>query len=134
MSLFKVGRMCLKLAGRDAGRKCVVVEKIDNVFVVVDGSTRRKKVNVKHLEPLPEVIEIKDKASHEEVKSAFGKLGLPVWNKKSKKPVERPKKQKIKKVKPVKEKIIPAKEKKPAEEKKSVVEQKETVEKVSREG
>ncbi len=49
MSIFSVGRMCVKIAGRDAGRKCVVVEQLDDVFVLVDGNVRRKKVNVKQL-------------------------------------------------------------------------------------
>ena len=102
MSIFNVGRLCVKLAGRDAGRKCVVVEQVDKTFVVVDGDVRRKKVNMKHLEPLTEVVDLKDKSSHEDVTSAFKNLGLTVWEKKSKQVAERPKKQKVKKVKPVK--------------------------------
>jgi large subunit ribosomal protein L14e len=101
MNLFEVGRLCVKLAGRDAGKKCVVVENSGEGYVVVDGSTRRKKVNVKHLEPLSEMVELKNKASHDDVKKAFQKLGLPVWDKKSKKVAERPRK--VRKVKPVKE-------------------------------
>ena len=100
MSLFEVGRLCLKIAGRDAGRKCVVVEDAKEGYVVVDGDVRRKKVNVKHLEPLSEMEEIKG-TTHEDVKKAFETLSLSVWDKKSKKPAERPKK--IKKVKPKKE-------------------------------
>ncbi len=94
MSLFTIGRLCLKLAGRDAGRKCVVVELVNDHFVVVDGNVRRKKVNVKHLEPLAEVLSLKSKASHDEVKTAFEKLGFPVWERKSREAKERPKKQK----------------------------------------
>jgi len=63
-----------------SGRRVVICSiLIDANYVLVDGSTRRKKTNVKHLEPLPEVLDIKDKASHEEVKTAFEKLGLKVW-------------------------------------------------------
>ncbi len=101
MSLFEIGRVCLKIAGRDAGRKCVVVESAGEGYVVVDGSTRRKKVNVKHLEPLSQMLDLKGKASHDVVKKAFEKLGLPVWDTKSKKPAARPKKQKVKKQAPV---------------------------------
>jgi large subunit ribosomal protein L14e len=90
MSLYNIGRVCVKLAGRDAGNKCVIVEVIDDNYVMIDGATRRKSVNVKHLEPLVQIIEIKEKASHEDVKSAFDKLGIAVWDKKSKKPAERP--------------------------------------------
>ena len=102
MSLFNVGRLCVKIAGRDAGRKCVVVEQVDKTFVIVDGNVRRKKVNMKHLEPLAEMVDLKDKISHADVSSAFKKLGLDVWEKKSKQVAERPKKQKVKKVKSVK--------------------------------
>ena len=98
MSLFEVGQLCLKLAGRDAGRKGVVVEAIDERWVLIDGDLRRKKVNIKHLEPLAEKIELKNKASHEEVKKAFEKLSLGVWEKKSKKSAPRPRKLKKKKV------------------------------------
>lgn len=94
MSLFTIGRLCLKLAGRDAGRKCVVVELVNDHFVVVDGNVRRKKVNVKHLEPLAEVLSLKSKASHDEIKTAFEKLGFPVWERKSREAKERSKKQK----------------------------------------
>lgn len=94
MSLFEVGRLCVKIAGRDAGNKCVVVEDLGNGYVVIDGGVRRRTVNVKHLEPLAEIIKIKEKAAHEDVKAAFDELGLEAWKKKSKVAVERPKKHK----------------------------------------
>lgn len=37
----EIGRVCIKIAGRDAGMKCVVVEQLDNNFVLIDGQTRR---------------------------------------------------------------------------------------------
>ncbi|MDP3734320.1 MAG: 50S ribosomal protein L14e [Nanoarchaeota archaeon] len=94
MSIFEVGRICLKIAGRDAGRKCVVIDQFDNHYVLVDGATRRKKVNIKHLEPLAELIKIKVKASSDDVRAAFQKLGLDVWDTKAKKETERQKKHK----------------------------------------
>tara|TARA_Y100000310_G_scaffold329367_1_gene399055 strand:- start:633 stop:1079 length:447 start_codon:yes stop_codon:yes gene_type:complete len=118
MTLYEVGRMCMKIAGRDAGRKCVVVEVVDDRFVVIDGDVRRKKVNIKHLEPLADKIEIKDKAAHADVKTAFDRLGLTVWEKKAKKVPARQKKQKKKKV--VAEKPKKAKETKKAEAKEEV--------------
>lgn len=89
MSIFDTGRLCMKIAGRDAGRTCVVVEPIDNTFVLVDGDVRRKKVNVKHLEPLPEMIAMEKGATHEQVAAEFKKLGLKVWEKKAKERVAR---------------------------------------------
>ena len=92
MSIFSVGRVCVKIAGRDAGRKCVVIQPIDDHYVVIDGNTRRKKVNINHLEPLDQTLEVKESASHAEVISVFNKSGWDVWEKKSKKPAARPKK------------------------------------------
>ena len=99
MSIFDVGRLCMKIAGRDAGRTCVVVEQLDNTFVLVDGDVRRRKVNVKHLEPLPETIAITKGAAHEEVSTEFKKLGLPVWETKPKQRAARVKAEVVKKEK-----------------------------------
>lgn len=104
MSIFEVGRLCVKIAGRDAGRTCVVVEAMGNGYVVVDGDVRRKKVNVRHLEPLDRTVELKAKADHVVVTKAFEKLGLSVWETKAKKAAERPKRMKAAKQAPVEEK------------------------------
>lgn len=104
MSLFEAGRMVVKIAGRDAGRKAVVVDVFDNIYVLIDGNVRRKKVNIKHLEPLEQVIKLKPGASHEEVRKEFEKLELEVWNKKPKEAKERPKKAKKRKEKKAEEK------------------------------
>ena len=104
MSIFEVGRLCVKIAGRDARRTCVVVEAMGNGYVVVDGDVRRKKVNVRHLEPLDRTVELKAKADHAVVAKAFEKLGLSVWETKAKKAAERPKRMKAKKEAPVVEK------------------------------
>ena len=102
--IFTVGRLCVKLAGRDAGKKCVIVEIIDSNYVIVDGATRRKKVNVKHLEPLAEIIDFKEKAAHAEVEKAFAKLNWPVWSSKKREASPKPRKVRVKKEKAVKEK------------------------------
>jgi len=106
MSIYEVGRLCVKLAGRDAGKKCVILEQFDNTYVLVDGATRRKKVNVKHLEPLAEVIKIKNNASHEDVKAAFTKLRLEVMETNPKQTPER-----VKPQRGVKEKVHSEKKK-----------------------
>ena len=121
MALFDTGRLCLKIAGRDAGKRCVVVEVLDHAYVLVDGETRRKKVNTKHLEPLAEMIEIDSGASHEEIKAAFKKLGLEIKDAKAKSATPKQLKQKAKKSAPaVEKKKVSGKEKskKKAEEKK----------------
>ncbi len=81
MAAVEIGRLCVKLAGRDAGRDCLIVDTIDNNFVLVDGNTRRKKVNVDHLELLPQKAEIKKGASHEEVVKALEGLGIKIEKK-----------------------------------------------------
>ncbi|MFC2136000.1 50S ribosomal protein L14e [Bacteroidota bacterium] len=101
--MYEVGRICVKIAGRDAGLRCVVVDVLDKQMVLIDGQTRRRKCNVKHLEPLKETIKIKKNASHSDVVSEFKKLKLEIKETKPKKAAERPKKQKKQKIKPVKE-------------------------------
>lgn len=102
--MIEIGRLCVKTAGRDSKKKCVIVDIVDDNFVLIDGDVRRKKCNIKHLEPLDQVIKIRKGASHEVVAEEFKKLKLPVWSKKSKEKTERPKKVRKKKEKKVEEK------------------------------
>ena len=90
--MIEIGRLCVKLAGRDAGLKCVVVDILDDKFVLIDGETRRRKCNILHIEPLKDVIKIKTKASHEEIKKEFESLGLKARETKPKQKTERPRK------------------------------------------
>ena len=88
--MLEIGRICVKIAGRDAGKKAVVVDVLDEPYVLIDGETRRRKCNVKHLEPLNEIMEISKNATHAEVLKA---LGLKEGKKKVKKDkTARPKK------------------------------------------
>jgi large subunit ribosomal protein L14e len=75
--MFEVGRVCVKLAGREAGKKAVVVEQIDKNFVLVDSPwIKRRRCNVKHLEPLDVVLNIKKGASKEEIEKALKEAGI----------------------------------------------------------
>ncbi|OIO62208.1 hypothetical protein AUJ83_03285 [Candidatus Woesearchaeota archaeon CG1_02_33_12] len=76
--MFEIGRLCLKIAGRDAGLKCIVVNTVDNNYVLIDGQTRRRKCNVKHLEPLDKVLKIKKGISHEDVVKELKKESIEV--------------------------------------------------------
>jgi large subunit ribosomal protein L14e len=76
--MIEVGRLCVKTAGRDAGNKCVIIDVVDEKFVMIDGETRRRKCNVKHLEPLKEMIKMVKNASHKDVVDAFKKLGIDI--------------------------------------------------------
>jgi large subunit ribosomal protein L14e len=78
MPTVAVGRVCVKLNGRETGQKCVIVDVIDKNFVLVTGpkklsGVRRRRTNVKHLEPTAETIDIKKGASDEDVAKAIGK-------------------------------------------------------------
>lgn len=111
--MIEIGRLCVKIAGRDAGLKCAVVDDLGKGFVVVDGQTRRRKCNIKHLEPLKEKLNIKKNASHDEIVREFKKLKIEVKEKKPKKKAEKPKRQRKAK------KETEAKEAKKAKEEKS---------------
>jgi len=75
----EVGRICVKKLGRDAGRRCVIVDVIDKNFVLVTGpeevtGVRRRKVNISHLDLTEKKIEISGEASDEEVQSSLKKV------------------------------------------------------------
>jgi len=81
MPAIEVGRICVKICGREAGKKCVIVDIIDKSFVLVTGpksvtGVKRRRANINHLEPLAEKIDIKRGASDEEVIEALKKKGL----------------------------------------------------------
>ncbi|PLW80465.1 50S ribosomal protein L14e [Candidatus Woesearchaeota archaeon] len=120
--IYEIGRLCVKIAGRDAGQKCIVIDNLEDNLVLIDGMTRRRKCNIAHLEPLNEIIKIKKGASEKEVGDAFKKMGMDIVAKKAKKATEKPKKAKKVNEKVTKEKA-PTKEAKP---KKEAVEVKET--------
>ena len=78
MASFEVGRVCVKLSGRETGKKCVVVDVVDKNFVLVTGpksvtGIRRRRTNVDHLEPTAEVVELKKGAADDEVERALTK-------------------------------------------------------------
>jgi large subunit ribosomal protein L14e len=90
IKMMEVGRLCIKTAGRDAGKKCVIVEVMDEKFVMIDGETRRRKCNVRHLEPLTETIKLSKGAAHTSVISEFKKLGMEITATKPRKAAEKP--------------------------------------------
>lgn len=80
-TVIEVGRICVKTRGREAGRKCVIVDIIDENFVVITGpkslsGVRRRRVNIDHIEILDRKIEISKGASDEEVLRAIQQSGL----------------------------------------------------------
>jgi large subunit ribosomal protein L14e len=76
MSAIEVGRICVKVVGREAGKRCVIVDIIDKNFVLVTGpkdasGVKRRRVNISHIEPIGEKIDIKRGATEEEVTDAL---------------------------------------------------------------
>jgi large subunit ribosomal protein L14e len=132
--MFEIGRVCVKLTGRDAGKKCVIIDIIDSHFVLIDGQTRRRKCNIKHLEPLSQTVEMTKEAPAPEVVRVLKELGIEIEEKKPKTEIakaktERPRRMRKKKpVKEVKAKSKPAKTAQKKEvQKEGKAEQKEKV-------
>ena len=72
MSSMDVGRVCVKLTGREAGSRCVIVDVIDRNYVVVTGpkeltGVRRRRVNMNHLQPTEDSVDISRNASDEDI-------------------------------------------------------------------
>jgi len=82
MPAIEVGRVCVKVAGRESGRKCVIVDVMDKSFVLVTGpkkvtGVKRRRVNINHVALTEDTIQVKRGASDEEVTQmleAAGKL------------------------------------------------------------
>ena len=88
--MIEVGRLVVKIAGRDAGKKGVIIDILDDKFVLVDGETRRRKVNILHIEPLTQVANIGKNAPHDEVARVLDELGLKARETKPKPKTQRP--------------------------------------------
>lgn len=72
MTAIDIGRICVKLAGREAGRKCIIVDVIDKNFVLITGpkevnGVKRRRTNINHIEPIDDKLNIKRGASDEEI-------------------------------------------------------------------
>ena len=75
------GTVCIKTCGRDGGKIAVVVNQIDDMYVLIDGQVRRKKCNKAHLEPIDKKIKIKPGASTDEVARELKEIGIDVKKK-----------------------------------------------------
>jgi large subunit ribosomal protein L14e len=76
----EVGRICVKQAGREQGKKCVVIDVMDKSFILVTGpkkltGIKRRRVNLNHVAPLEDKIDVKRGASDEEVTQALEAAG-----------------------------------------------------------
>ena len=88
----EIGRVVVKIAGRDAGKKAVIVDILNDKYVLIDGDTRRRKCNILHIEPLNHVVKIENNANHEHVSKVLKELGLEARVTKPKPKTQKPKK------------------------------------------
>ena len=76
MPAIEVGRICVKILGREAGKKCVIVDVVDKNFVLITGpkavsDVKRRRANVNHVEPTQEKVDINRGATDEEITEAL---------------------------------------------------------------
>ncbi|NVM30780.1 MAG: 50S ribosomal protein L14e [Candidatus Helarchaeota archaeon] len=80
MPAMEIGRICVKTAGREAGKKCVIVDILDKNFVLITGpklinKVKRRRANIKQLEPTSEKIEIEKGAADKEIEQQIDAAG-----------------------------------------------------------
>lgn len=76
MPAIEVGKICVKISGREAGKKCIIVDVIDKNFLLVTGprqvnGVKRRRVNVNHVEPTEKKVNIRRGESDEEIMKAL---------------------------------------------------------------
>lgn len=76
-----VGRICMKIAGREASRYCVIVEKVKDNFVLITGpksitGVKRRKCNIDHIEPTEHKFDIGAKADDASIEGLWKGSGL----------------------------------------------------------
>ncbi len=73
MPAMDIGRVCLKVKGREQGERCVVLDVVDRNFVIVVGpNVKRRRVNMNHIRPLDEMVPLQRNATDEEAIAALG--------------------------------------------------------------
>jgi large subunit ribosomal protein L14e len=104
--MLELGRIVLKTAGREAGKYAVVVENVNDNFVLITGpksitGVKRRKCNIDHIEPTEHKFDIDSKADDASIENLWKSSGLiekleikiPVKREFKKEPVETEKKQ-----------------------------------------
>ena len=76
MPAVEVGRTCVKITGREAGKKCIIVDVIDKNFLLITGpkqvnGIKRRRVNVSHVEPTEKKVNMSRGDSDEEIMKAL---------------------------------------------------------------
>ena len=76
MKAISVGRIVVKLMGREAGRKAVVTQIIDRNFAEITGpvdltGVKRRRVNINHIEPTDYTVDIERGSDDKSITSAI---------------------------------------------------------------
>lgn len=79
--MIEPGRVVLKIAGREAGKYAVIVEKVNDGFVLITGpkavtGIKRRKCNIEHIEPTEHKFDIGPKADDSSIESLWRSSGL----------------------------------------------------------
>ncbi|MCW4024231.1 MAG: 50S ribosomal protein L14e [Candidatus Bathyarchaeota archaeon] len=80
MPAIEVGRICVKQLGRETGKKCVIIDVMDKSFILITGpkkvtGVKRRRVNMNHLMPLEDKLDVKRGASDDEVAQTIEAAG-----------------------------------------------------------
>ena len=80
MPAIEIGRICVKQVGRENGKKCVIIDVMDKSFVLITGpkkvtGVKRRRVNINHVMPLQDKVDVKRGASDEEVAQVLDSAG-----------------------------------------------------------
>lgn len=80
LNLIEIGRIVVKITGREALRKAVVVDIIDKNYVLITGpptlnGVKRRRVNINHLESTKKKLSITRQATDADVLAAAKAAG-----------------------------------------------------------
>ena len=80
MAAIEPGRVIVKTAGREALLKAIIVDLIDQNFVLISGAgvspIKRRRCNIKHLRPLDLTVDIKRGAKDKDIYKAIEKAKI----------------------------------------------------------
>ena len=79
--MIEPGRIVLKIAGREAGKYAVIVENVNDNFVLITGpksvtGVKRRKCNIDHIEPTEHKFEINSKSDDAFIENLWKNSGL----------------------------------------------------------
>ena len=79
--MIEPGRVVLKIAGREAGKYAIIVERVNDSFVLITGpksvtGVKRRKCNIDHIEPTEHRLDIESKANDADIENSWKNSGL----------------------------------------------------------